>query len=156
MSCTPCLSCGVRVQDLVAARGRDIYRTKGVIHVHGFEKPFIIQGVHETFSMGPSTLPRAALQLTGTQPTNTIVFIGLGMDKESIREGLRTCMWIPLPEGWSEHRDEKTKRTYYFNPLTGENSWVRPELLCPRVTMQEYAVTQPSNLRPRSRRATMS
>jgi len=120
--------------------------------VHGHDAPFVIQGVHEIFSMGPANLPRAETA-PGAAPANRIVFIGVNMSKESIREGLRTCVWIPLPEGWSEHRDEKTRRTYYFNPTTGEKSWVRPEGLCPHVTTEEIPVRQPAHLRLRARSA---
>lgn len=33
---------------------------------------------------------------------------------------------LPLPLGWSEHLNDATKRTYYFNEVTGETVWERP------------------------------
>lgn len=68
------------VQDLLQEKGKDIYRSKGILNVHGYSSPFAFQGVHETFSLGPVTAPHSDTII------NTFVFIGVNLDKSAIQE----------------------------------------------------------------------
>lgn len=34
---------------------------------------------------------------------------------QDLVEGLRSCVWVPLPEGWAEHFDPRTNQPYYIN-----------------------------------------
>lgn len=50
--------------------------------MHGYSSPFQFQGVHETFTLGPVTAPR-----TASDPiANTLVFIGVNLNKAAIQE----------------------------------------------------------------------
>lgn len=68
------------MQDLLQEKGKDIYRSKGILNVHGYSSPFAFQGVHETFSLGPVTAPHSDTII------NTFVFIGVNLDKSAIQE----------------------------------------------------------------------
>lgn len=51
--------------------------------------------MHETICYGPSERAWA-----DDEPRiNKIVFIGRNLDRKAILEGLRTCVWTPLPDG---------------------------------------------------------
>lgn len=69
---------------------------------------------------------------------------------QALAEGLRSCVWLPLPEGWSEHLDARTARPYYVHAATGEKRWERPETVaCALVQATETSHQQPSQMRPR-------
>lgn len=53
---------------------------------------------------------------------------------QALVEGLRSCVWVPLPEGWVEHFDRMTSRPYYVNPDTKDKQWERPVFACARVS----------------------
>ncbi|GFH31763.1 WW domain-containing protein, partial [Haematococcus lacustris] len=92
--------------DLLAEKAKDIFRCKGVLAVHGYgRKKFVFQGVHETICYGPADQPWAA----GEVPLNQIVFIGRGLDRKTLVDGFRTCLWQPLPEDWHQAVDPTTK-----------------------------------------------
>lgn len=38
---------------------------------------------------------------------------------QALAEGFRSCVWVPLPEGWVEHHDPRSSRPYYVNAATG-------------------------------------
>lgn len=72
----------------------------------------------------------------------------------------RTCIWHPLPEGWREAFDPVTKHPYYYNPITHEKTWARPQVR-PDSNSRPDAVTvtplvpmqQPRSLQPSKRRS---
>ena len=68
---------------------------------------------------------------------------------QELAEGLRSCVWVPLPEGWSEHHDSHTNRPYYVNSATGAKQWERPEVACALVKATETSHRQPSTMQPR-------
>lgn len=76
---------------------------QGVLSVHGYgAQKFLFQGVHETICYGPSD---KAWQ--DDEPRiNQIVFIGRNLDRKTIVDGFRTCIWVPLPEGAGARRCE--------------------------------------------------
>ncbi|KAI7839262.1 hypothetical protein COHA_006960 [Chlorella ohadii] len=115
------------MRDLLGEKARDIFRSKGVLCIKGQEATkFVFQGVHETICFGPAATGWAA----GEAPVNQIVFIGRDLNRRELAEGLRSCVWTPLPEGWAEHHDAHTNRPYYVNSATGAKQWERPQTAC--------------------------
>jgi G3E family GTPase len=116
------------MRDLLAEKARDIFRCKGVLAVHGYgDRKFVFQGVHETICYGPADKPWAE----GEPRVNQIVFVGRGLDRRSLMEGFRTCVWTPLPEGWREFCDPVTGQPYYCHAGSGRKTWARPEAARP-------------------------
>ena len=37
---------------------------------------------------------------------------------QDLVDGLRSCVWVPLPEGWQEHMDPRTNQPYFVNTGT--------------------------------------
>lgn len=68
---------------------------------------------------------------------------------QELAEGLRSCVWTPLPEGWTEHHDGHTNRPYYVNSATGTKQWERPEVACALVQSTETSHKQPTAMQPR-------
>ena len=102
--------------------------------------------MHETICYGPCDAPWR----DDENKVNQMVFIGRGLDRKSLVEGFRTCIWVPLPDGWEEFRDEQTKQPYYCNSSTGEKRWTRPEAIaCAHVTDTHTTTEQPLSSRPR-------
>ena len=71
---------------LLARKGQDIFRCKGVLAVRGSEKRLVFQGVHMTFDAKFD-------QPWGAAPrTNVFVFIGRNLDREELVGGFKACM----------------------------------------------------------------
>lgn len=68
---------------------------------------------------------------------------------QDLVEGFRSCVWVPLPEGWEEHHEPRSKRNYYVNSATGGKQWDRPQIACALVQGSESSHQQPSSLQPR-------
>lgn len=68
---------------------------------------------------------------------------------QELAEGLRSCVWTPLPEGWAEHHDAHTNRPYYVNSATGAKQWERPQTACALVQSTETSHKQPTTMQPR-------
>lgn len=74
------------LRDLLARRGDDVFRTKGVLHVAGSDRPVVFQGVH------------ALLEATegapwGARPrVNRLTFIGRRLDRDELLRGFRGCL----------------------------------------------------------------
>ena len=98
-------------------------RCKGVLCVKGQERvKFVFQGVHDTVCFGPSAVEWADDDARVSQ----VVFIGRDLDRATLADGLRSCVWTPLPPGWTEHRDARTGRPYYVNGASCVKQWARP------------------------------
>lgn len=135
------------MRDLLSERARDIFRCKGVLCVHGQEhSKFVFQGVHETVCFGPAEVGWP----DGEVPLNQIVFIGRNLDRRDLVEGFRSCVWVPLPDGWKEHFDAKTGQPYYVDGETGMKQWDRPTAACALVKSSETSHQQPSQYQPRT------
>ena len=81
---------GKRLNDwiggLLAKKGQDIFRCKGVLSVRGSDKRLVFQGVHMTFDAKFD-------QPWGAAPrTNTFVFIGRNLNREELVGGFRACL----------------------------------------------------------------
>lgn len=116
-----------------------------MLAIHGYpSQKFVFQGVHKTICYGPCD---KGWSDSDTQ-TNQIVFIGRGLDRKVLVEGFRTCVWVPLPEGWEEVRDARTGRSYFFNRTTGTKQWTRPTDTCAYVMGSHTSTRQPPVRRP--------
>lgn len=134
------------MRDLLSERARDIFRSKGVLCIKDQENTkFVFQGVHETVCFGPA----ASGWPDEEEPINQIVFIGRSLNRKDLAEGLRSCVWVPLPDGWTEHHDPRSGRPYYVDGSTGAKQWDRPAAACALVTATETSHQQPSELQPR-------
>lgn len=139
------------MRDLLSEKAKDIYRCKGVLCIHGYGvRKFVFQGVHETICYGPSEKP-----WEDNEPRlNQLVFIGKNLDRKALMDGFRTCVWVPLPDGWDEFRDKITKQPYFYNKITKEKTWTRPIFACPRVTATRVvSMEQPRSMQPRKNAA---
>ena len=107
---------------------------------------FVFQGVHETICYGPCD----STWKEGEPRVSQIVFIGRGLNRKALIDGFRTCVWVPLPEGWEEFSDPKSVKPFFCNRKTGEKSWSRPEeFACALVTATHMSTEQPPCRRPR-------
>lgn len=110
------------MQQLLQAKARDLYRSKGVLSIAGQgDVKFVFQGVHEQINFGPSQ----ATWKEGEKRMNKLVFIGRGLNRSELEEGFKKCFSTPLPEGWSQATDEFGRR-YYFHTETRKTQWTKP------------------------------
>jgi G3E family GTPase len=81
---------GKRLNDwiggLLAKKGQDIFRCKGVLAVRGSDKRLVFQGVHMTFDAKFDQPWGAASR------TNTLVFIGRNLNREELVGGFKACL----------------------------------------------------------------
>jgi G3E family GTPase len=73
---------------LLAERGDDIFRMKGILAIAGDNRRCVLQGVHRIFEMRPAN-PWAA-----ETPMSRIVFIGRNLDRAELEAGLAGCLSI--------------------------------------------------------------
>jgi len=66
---------------------RDVFRCKGLVTVAGAARRMVVQGVHTLFELNECALLPAA----DGADTNRFVFIGRGLDEDSLRAGLQSC-----------------------------------------------------------------
>jgi G3E family GTPase len=77
------------LSDLLATRGPDLYRLKGVLALRGDPRRHVFQGVHMQLDAEPSKPwgkdePRV----------NKLVFIGRNLDRAALTEGFRRCLTV--------------------------------------------------------------
>ena len=72
--------------ELLAEKGQDIFRMKGVLALAGAEERFVFQGVHMLFTGQPD---RA---WNGDARRSRLVFIGRNLDRQALEAGLRACL----------------------------------------------------------------
>ncbi|MDI1336271.1 MAG: GTP-binding protein [Lacunisphaera sp.] len=75
------------ISKLLAEKGGDIYRMKGVLVVKGTKKRLVFQGVHMLFD---AKFDREWKD--GENRTNTLVFIGKNLDRAALTEGFKACL----------------------------------------------------------------
>jgi G3E family GTPase len=71
---------------LLAKKGQDIFRCKGVLAVRGSDKRLVFQGVHMTFDA------KFDQPWGGAPRTNLFVFIGRNLDREELVGGFKSCL----------------------------------------------------------------
>jgi G3E family GTPase len=75
------------ISKLLAEKGGDIFRMKGVLVVKGTNKRLVFQGVHMLFD-AKFDRPWNATE----NRTNTLVFIGKNLDRATLTEGFKACL----------------------------------------------------------------
>ncbi len=75
------------ISKLLAEKGGDIFRMKGVLVVKGTNKRLVFQGVHMLFD---AKFDRE--WKTDENRTNTLVFIGKHLDRAALTEGFKACL----------------------------------------------------------------
>ena len=75
------------ISKLLAEKGGDIFRMKGVLVVKGTKKRLVFQGVHMFFD---AKFDREWKD--GENRTNTLVFIGKHLDRAALTEGFKACL----------------------------------------------------------------
>jgi len=75
------------ISKLLAEKGGDIFRMKGVLVVKGTKKRLVFQGVHMLFD---AKFDREWQD--GENRTNTLVFIGKNLDRPALTEGFMACL----------------------------------------------------------------
>ena len=74
------------LQQLVIERGADLLRAKGIVDLAGADRRFVFQGVHMMMDTDLAQPWQA-----GEARESRLVFIGRGLDREELLEGLRLC-----------------------------------------------------------------
>ena len=72
--------------DLMATRGPDLYRFKGVLSLTGDPNRFVFQGVHMTLDGTPGARGATAARV------NKLIFIGKDLDRTALERGFRRCL----------------------------------------------------------------
>lgn len=75
---------------LIALKGPDILRIKGIVHVEGIEWPFVFHGVQHIFDA-----PVPLKSWSGTDTKSRVVVIARDMDKDDLRGSLETLRMRP-------------------------------------------------------------
>ena len=77
---------------LLATRGQDLFRSKGVLNLAGIERRYVFQGVHMLHDgdLGAPWRPEEPRR-------NRMVFIGRGLDRAELESGFRACL-TPAPQ----------------------------------------------------------
>ena len=74
------------LSSLLATKGPDIYRMKGVFTISGQKERVVFQGVHMMMDAKPET------DSTGKARKCALVFIGKKLDREELNKGFRECV----------------------------------------------------------------
>ena len=72
--------------ELLAGKGPDLYRMKGVLSLRGDKNRFIFQGVHMTLDT------TVGAEWGKTPRVNKLIFIGKNLDREALNAGFRSCL----------------------------------------------------------------
>jgi G3E family GTPase len=72
--------------DLMATKGPDLYRFKGVLSLKGDPNRFVFQGVHMTLDGTPGT------PWGNARRVNKLIFIGKDLDRRALEAGFRGCL----------------------------------------------------------------
>lgn len=72
---------------LLQNRGTDIFRSKGILYLKGFDERIVFQGVHMLFGTLPDRKWRA-----DEKRRNQLIFIGKNLDRDEIIGGFEDCL----------------------------------------------------------------
>jgi G3E family GTPase len=74
------------LRELLATKGVDLYRMKGVLAIRGEPRRYVFQGVHMLLDHRPD-------RPWGDDPrANRMIFIGRNLDRAALTEGFRACL----------------------------------------------------------------
>jgi G3E family GTPase len=73
--------------NLLSTRGVDIFRSKGILNVAGFDERLVFQGVHMLIDSSAGA-PWGA----GEDRRNRLVFIGRNLDRAELEDGFASCL----------------------------------------------------------------
>jgi G3E family GTPase len=74
------------LKKLLAERGDDIFRLKGIVAIAGDARRWVLQGVHRLTELKP-------IDPWGAEtPASKVVFIGRGLDRAALEAGLAGCL----------------------------------------------------------------
>jgi len=93
---------------------------------------FVFQGVHDNIVFGPSPDGWAE----GEERMNSIVFIGKNLSRKALTSAFRTCVWTPLPSGWTEETTEDGKELLYVHE-SGIKQKDMPLVAVPKIVTSE-------------------
>jgi len=71
---------------LLAEKGQDLYRMKGVLSLRGDPNRFVFQGVHMTLDTTVGS------EWGKAERVNKLIFIGKNLDREALNAGFRACL----------------------------------------------------------------
>eukprot|EP00747_Dinoflagellata_sp_TGD_P169893 gnl/TRDRNA2_/TRDRNA2_200032_c0_seq1.p1 gnl/TRDRNA2_/TRDRNA2_200032_c0~~gnl/TRDRNA2_/TRDRNA2_200032_c0_seq1.p1 ORF type:complete len:364 (+),score=63.12 gnl/TRDRNA2_/TRDRNA2_200032_c0_seq1:79-1092(+) len=77
---------------LLATKGTDIFRSKGVLHIAGSDARHVFQGVHMLMGFSSSEDGTVAPWKADEDRTNKFVFIGRNLDREELDHNFRACV----------------------------------------------------------------
>ena len=75
------------LRGLLAERGVDIFRSKGILAVDGDDERYVFQGVHMLLDGG-----RAGDWNPGESRSSRVVFIGRNLDRDELERGFSACL----------------------------------------------------------------
>jgi G3E family GTPase len=75
------------IQQLVAEKGQDLLRYKGILNLSGIDQRYVLQGVH----MLMEGLPAQAWP-EGDSKQSRLVFIGRKLDAKALQDGFNSCI----------------------------------------------------------------
>ena len=78
------------IETLIALKGPDVLRIKGIAHVEGIDRPFVFHGVQHVFDA-----PVALDGWSGADRTSRVVVIARHMDRQQIEASLATLRMRP-------------------------------------------------------------
>jgi G3E family GTPase len=71
----------------------ELYRVKGIIYIYGHEAPFVLQGVQSIVKMDQvEDYDESRTNGTHYPSCSSIVFIGIGLDKQKLQRGFSECI----------------------------------------------------------------
>ena len=74
------------LRELLATRGPDIFRMKGILSFRGMAERYVFQGVHMLFDGRPD-------RPWGGEPRrNSLIFIGRNLDRDELNAGFNACL----------------------------------------------------------------
>lgn len=100
--------------ELVQQRWQQLYRVKALLHVAGSDRQLLVQGVMAQVQGGMHRQWAA-----GQQRKSQLVFIGVGLDEEELRQGVMSCIATP-------------QEAVSTAPQTGTSGMVAPVRRAPR------------------------
>ncbi len=74
------------MNEVIATKGQDLLRYKGILNMKGLEQRFVLQGVHMLMEGQPSA-PWPATDKRNSR----LVFIGRKLDEKALKDGFATC-----------------------------------------------------------------